>query len=845
VSAETRLTPGLGADPPVAEAPAGRGTGSVAQPPRQVIARHFWDYGTAATRLWFAVALIGLISLADSIVRIAGLSERELTQIAGWCLLVALAAAFPIQIPRTKHSIAAGDVVIFLLLASHGPAAAAIAACLEAAIGGARASTRLTSRIASPAAAVMSMTLAGALFTGAQSWLNGLGLAYGASHLLALSGAALLHYVLSTAVLMQIVSLKRGVPLTLAGWYHVTSWVGALYLVSAILAGLLSLNARQFGSSASAVGVAILGLSLALLRAHFRYLDFENRAQEARLEAARLEAEQNQRRFLSAFTHTAIGMAIVSHEGIIRQTNRMLSMLLGRDAAQLLDRPFGDVLHAGDIVLLERHLKRMELLHEETFSIELRCRGADDREIWVSLHCARYDDPAAADAGLIFQVHDITSRRRADALNHIAYHDSLTNLANRFCFLERLSAAIERCRVEPEFRFAVMYMDLDRFKAVNDSLGHAAGDELLKEVARRIGQCVRSGDLVSRLAGDEFAILVDEFQHGDDVIRLGHRLLESLAAPMHIDGRELIQYASIGVTFSTPDYCNPDQIMRDADAAMYRAKTEGRARLAVFDATLREELGNRLEIEAELPQAIANGQLALVYQPLFELESRRLIGYEALARWTHPRRGQVDPDEFISLAEKTGCIGALTDWVIDEALRQLADWQRSASAAAPELTMHVNVSGRDLARPHLASRVLHLLERHRIAPRSLMLELTESSLLTQRDLALRSLVRLRAAGIRICIDDFGVGYSSLGRLSTLPFDCLKIDRSFVMGAQEDAQNTEIIRAVLSLGSAMRKLVIAEGIETPEQLARLRHLGALFGQGFLLGRPMPPGQSEPN
>ena len=802
---------------------------------------HLHDYNPAATRYWLALALAGALALALAGSRIAQLPASEWWQILGWTGLVAIAAAFPIPIPRSKHSIATGDAVIFLLLALHGAPAAALAAGLEGLIGALRSSARVSSRIATLAAASAGMTLGGALFELAQPWLQQRGLPHAAAHLAALAAAAMVYYMASTMALMQVVCLKRGMRLTLTEWFAGTSWVGTLYLVSAALAGMLSLNAQLFGRSAAAVGVLVIGVSLALLRAHFRQQIAEHAAQEARVAAAEQEAEQNQKRFHSAFSHASIGMAIVSSDGTVLQANQALCALLGYAEAQIVRRSLRSLLNPSDASLLDRHVAGVVARRADTFSIELRCLGADRRETWVSLHCALFDDHASADAGLIFQLHDITSRRRAEGeLQHIAYHDSLTDLANRNCFQERLSVAVERSRGDRRFGFAVMYLDLDRFKIVNDSLGHPAGDELLKEVARRLSACVRPADLVARLGGDEFAILLEETREHADAMHLGRRLLQALEEPVRINGTDVRPLASIGITFSDLGYREPDEILRDADLAMYKAKAEGKGRLALFDDSLHEQLGHKLQLEADLRKAIGEGQLSLAYQPLFDLEPYRLNGFEALARWVHPVRGIISPAVFIALAEETGCIEALTTWAIDEAARQLAAWRRQ-SPHFDELVMHVNVSGKDLSRPHLVPHVREVLQRHGLPARVLTLEITESMLMEHRELALRSLGELSALGVKLGIDDFGTGYSSLAYLSTLPFDCLKIDRSFVIGMHKSPQNVEIVRTILSLGRTLNKQVIAEGIETQEQLGRLKQLGTPVGQGYLLARPLGPVQ----
>jgi diguanylate cyclase (GGDEF)-like protein/PAS domain S-box-containing protein len=653
----------------------------------------------------------------------------------------------------------------------------------------------------------------------------------------ALAFGAIVYLAISTMSLMQIVYLKRGKHLSIAEWFGATSWVGTLYLVSAVLAGLLSLNAQQFGRSAAVVGVVVIGVSLALLRVHFRRQTAELEVHEKRVVAAELEAEQNQKRFLAAFTHASIGMAIVSPQGLVLQANEALCTLLGCTEAQVVGRAFRDFLHPGDASLLDRHVGGVVGRRADSFSIELRCVGADKRETWISLHCALFDDQATAGSGLIFQLHDISSRRRAEGeLLHIAYHDSLTDLANRNCFQERLNVAVEQSRSDRRFNFAVMYLDLDRFKVVNDSLGHPAGDELLKEVARRLNACVRPHDLVARLGGDEFAILLEETHRHEDVTALGARLLASLEEPADINGTEVRPVASIGVTFSDLGYREPNEMLRDADIAMYQAKADGKGRLVVFDASLHEKLAHKLQLEADLRRAIDDGHLSLVFQPLYDLEPLRLHGFEALARWVHPTRGAISPGVFIALAEEAGCIEGLTCWAIEEAARQLAEW-RSGASHFDELVMHVNVSGKDLSRQSLVPHVREVLQRHKLPASRLTLEITESTLMQQRELAMHSLGELRELGVKLSIDDFGTGYSSLAYLSTLPFDCLKIDRSFVIGMHKSAQNVEIVRTVLSLGRALNKTVIAEGIETHDQLLRLKELGAPMGQGYLLARPL--------
>ncbi len=804
---------------------------------------HLFDYNAAATRFWLALALTGGAAVVAAGVQVAHLPAADVLQVLAWTATVALAAAFPVRLPLSKHSIVVGDVLVFMLLALYGVAPAVLAAAVEGAIAASRTSARLTSRVATPAGAAAAMYASGLLFEAAAPALRGLGMPAAGAHLAALGLAALLYFPASTIPLMQVIHLKNGRSLKLRDWYAQAASMGALYMAASFIAGLLSLSAQQFGHTVAAVSVGVAAAALLLLRSHFAQQSAEHETQAARVQAAEQEAVVNQQRFHAAFTHAAIGMAIVSPEGQILQVNQALCTLLAGPSEQIIGRPFGSLLHTGDAALLQRHTAGVATRSDDSFSIEMRCVGFDLVETWVLLHCGLFGTVGSAQAGLIYQLHDITSRRRAEGeLRHIAFHDSLTDLANRNCFHERLNVAVERHRQDPRAGFAVMVLDLDRFKTVNDSLGHPAGDQLLKVVAQRLAAGVRPGDLVARLGGDEFAILLEGIAQPDDLARLGQRLLEALELPVDINGTDVRPVASIGLTFSHTPYRDCDEVLRNADLAMYKAKGEGKGRLALFDTRLTEQLGHKLQLESDLRRAIGEGQLSLAYQPLYLLEPHRLCGFEALARWVHPVRGAISPSVFITLAEETGCIEALTRWAVDEAVRQHALWLRRAPHLG-ELVMHVNVSGKDLAKPDFVPNVRDVLHRHGMPAHLLVLEITESTLMEHREVALAALAELRALGVKLGIDDFGTGYSSLAYLSTLPFDCLKIDRSFVIGMQHSPQNIEIVRTVVALGRSLNKDVVAEGIETHEQLQRLKQLGATIGQGYLLSRPLAPNKVD--
>ena len=803
--------------------------------------RHLYDYNPAATRLWLALAGSGLLAAVWAMSQLIALPWVELAQVQIGISCVVLAAFFPVHIPRTKYSIGVADVLVFGMLALYGAPAAALAAGSEGLVGGMRSSKRLTSRVSTPAAAMAAMMLCGLAFDALHHGLLAAGWPAATASLAALCMVALPYFAGTSLPLLAVMAAKNARRLSLRDWVHGYSWWAAIYLISAAVAGVLTMNTRQFGSTVIGVAGVVVVAVVMLARISLRRHETEYQAQEARVSDAQREAALNQQRFSAAFTHAAIGMAIVRHDGAIHQVNLALGELLGRAEHELLNQPFEDLLHAGDAELFRRRAVLATASADEAFSIELRCRAAAGQDIWVSLHCGRFIDPGNDRSGLIYQLHDITSRRLVEGeLQHVAYHDSLTDLANRNCFNERLGVAVERSRTDAAQGFAVMFLDLDRFKLVNDSLGHIAGNLLLCEVARRLADSVRPGDLVARLGGDEFAVLLEQVCAPDDALALAQRLLAVLSAPMTINGTEVMASGSIGITFSDLGYRTADEVLRDADLAMYAAKADGRRRVVLFDQSMHERIAEKLKLEGDLRRAIGEGQLSVVYQPLFDLEPYRLSGFEALARWKHPERGPISPDVFIALAEESGHIEALTAWVIDQAAGQLAQW-RAASRQRETLGMHVNISGRDLANAALVPLVREVLARHELPAQLLTLEITETSLMGDLAVALVALNALREVGVKFSIDDFGTGYSSLAYLGTLPIDSLKIDRSFVIGMHQQPQNIEIVRAVLMLGRSLGKKVIAEGIETAEQLATLKDIGVPVGQGYLLSRPLRPDQ----
>jgi diguanylate cyclase (GGDEF)-like protein/PAS domain S-box-containing protein len=819
--------------------------------------RFFPDYNAAAALYWALLVTGGLTATGFSLHRVASLPLLEIWQVLAIGLVAAVVGMFPLHPPKTKISIAAGDIFIFVLLLLHGTPAALVGAVMESAVCVLRTSRRWSSRIASPAATAVAMLMCGSAFETlitalARRGITGDGMIFGLMMLFAVG-----YFVVSPTLVAMIIYLKRQRRPSLAEWLSSFGWLGLSYAASASVAAILYLAFRQFGAPMLIVALPMIGMFLATL--HYYFAEQEateresnERSNRERAEAAQREAaqqkhylhelERSEKRFQSAFTHAAVGMALVSVDGRLLRANHALCALLQCPAEDIGGAPFSGFLSEDDVDTLNAQVQRVLSRELDTLSLELRCRPRKGTELWILLHCAIFADANESEVCLIFQVQDITDRRLAESrLQYIAYHDGLTQLANRNRFYECLTLAIEAYRRDPSHQFAVLYLDFDRFKRINDSMGHGAGDKFLVRAALRIKQVVRPTDVVARLGGDEFAILSELHGGTHHAVVLAERLQDALREPFKIAGTDISTSASIGITFSDNAYETPEEAMRDADLAMYKAKNKGRACYALFDTSLYELASERLQLESELQQALASDQLSLAFQPLFGIEPRQLVGFEALMRWDHPQRGPIGPGTFIPVAEESALINQLTHWAIVRVCRQLREWHEHHPASRA-LSVHVNISGKDLSGPQFAAFVRQSLHEAGVPPSCLTLEITESTLMQKLESVVGTLKELRRLGVGLSVDDFGTGYSSLSYLSALPITSLKIDRSFVRQIGETKESGEIVRAIVRLGEALNKYVIAEGVENKAQLDRLRQLGCDCAQGFFLSRPLTVAQT---
>jgi diguanylate cyclase (GGDEF)-like protein len=431
------------------------------------------------------------------------------------------------------------------------------------------------------------------------------------------------------------------------------------------------------------------------------------------------------------------------------------------------------------------------------------------------------------------------AERKKEEEQHIydAFHDALTGLPNRALFMDRLQHVITASQRRPSTsNYAVLFLDMDRFKTINDSLGHTIGDQLLVVVGRKMADCIRPGDTIARLGGDEFAILLENINELSRAVDVAERIQKKLAAPLDVKGHEVFTSVSIGIALATERYERPEQVLRDADIAMYEAKERGNSSYEIFNTTMHANILDRLELEADLRGAVDHREFTLYYQPIIDLNTHRLTGFEALVRWKHPKRGLIYPMEFIPLAEETGLIYHIGEWILHEACRELKLLQ-VRYPMQPQLTMSINISGKQFTQKDLVSKLSSFLTETGVDPHTLALEITESMIMENVEAAIGTMNQLRAMGVHLHIDDFGTGHSSLSYLHRFPVDALKIDRGFINKLSADGTNREIITSIISLANSLHCAVIAEGVEMEHQLSKIRELHCGYGQGFLFARPM--------
>jgi diguanylate cyclase (GGDEF)-like protein/PAS domain S-box-containing protein len=570
----------------------------------------------------------------------------------------------------------------------------------------------------------------------------------------------------------------------------------------------------------------------------------ENRALtrdlEGRVLARTAELRASEQRFQALVQHSSDVVTVIDPDTTVIYQSESMERVFGHPAHTLVNRSLTALLDPRATGRLREALQSVARLPYGTLSIELPIRRADGRVCQAELTITNLlDDPNVG--ALVLNTRDITDRKELEnQLVHEAFHDALTNLANRALFSDRVDQALRR-RDRDEHPIAVLFLDLDGFKEVNDSRGHAAGDELLTQVADRLRASVRPEDTVARFGGDEFAILAEVDSDGrNEAEAVAQRVIEQIGAPFMVDGNELHVSVSIGIAHGGPHAENGGQLMRNADLAMYRAKAAGAGQYALYHPEMHTALVDRLQLAADLRRGLDEGEFVLFYQPTIDLESGVILGFEALARWQHRTRGSIPPSEFIPLAESTGLIRPLGTWVLQEACRQVMEW--SPDEDRP-LSISVNVSARQLDQPDFIAIVSAALADSGLSANRLCLEMTESVLMEDTENVLVILNGLKQMGVRLAIDDFGTGYSSLSYLHRFPFDVLKIDKSFVDRLQSPSGEMTLARTIVQLGQGLGVTTVAEGLEHFEQFMALRRIGCEVGQGFYFSKPVPAEQAN--
>jgi diguanylate cyclase (GGDEF)-like protein/PAS domain S-box-containing protein len=585
-----------------------------------------------------------------------------------------------------------------------------------------------------------------------------------------------------------------------------------------------------------AMALVLLGLLFAAFSGASHIVSVQNqRLREQALTERVLMADlrRSEERFRSLVQNSADVNMVLRFDGTIAYESPAVERVLGYSVEDRIGQAALAFVHPDDRAWAENLLADVMRTPNAQLSADLRIRHADESwRIMETVLTNLLDDPAVG--GVVVNYRDVTARKALeDQLRHQAFHDALTGLPNRALFADRLGHALSRARRSPQ-QLAVLFVDLDDFKTVNDSLGHGAGDELLVRVAERLQRALRPGDTIARMGGDEFAVIVEDQTDAAAPVEVGQRLLAALNAPFANEGKELFVHASAGVAVSTSQQTTAEELLRDADLAMYMAKSNGKNRLELFQPSMHSAALARLSLKGDLERALERDEFVLLYQPIMRLGSGQLSGVEALVRWNHPRRGLISPLDFIPLAEETGLIVPLGRWVLEQACRQAVTWD---AAGATSLTMSVNVSGRQVQEPGFVDEVAAVLAGTALPPQRLTLEFTESVLMRDANATAGMLAQLKALGVRLAIDDFGTGYSSLSYLRRFPIDVLKIDASFVAAMSSGSDQTALVRSIVKLGETLHLETVAEGIEQPAQLSDLRSLGADLGQGYFFARPL--------
>jgi len=584
--------------------------------------------------------------------------------------------------------------------------------------------------------------------------------------------------------------------------------------------------------------------SMLRIKQHYDLLQTSLERQAA-LEKEKVEAslKESENRYASLASVVPVGIFRLDLDGHCLYVNDHWSYITGMSADESEGLGWLNGIHPEDRITVARQWYDATKIGTVPLSLECRFLGSKDNTIWVIGQSVLERNEHGQMTGFVGTITDITERKEAQKnLLYNSLHDPLTSLANRTLLIKTLEVAIAKASVSESYQYAVLFLDLDRFKVINDSLGHLFGDQLLQNVAQKLQSYLKPTDLIARIGGDEFVILLEDIAGDEDVLQVVQKILHQFQTFTVINGHEVFITTSIGLVFGNSHYKKANDLIRDADIALYHAKSEGKATYRVFDARMHTQAVNRLNLETQLRKAFEKDEFVLHYQPIMDIFKKQLVGFEALVRWQHPTRGLILPSEFIPITEETGLILRLDDWVINESCRQLSNWRNRFPEHFP-LKISVNLSVQDLRAANLLSSIERSLSKTGLSGDCITLEITESMLIDNIHKTIDLLNQLREKNIHISIDDFGTGYSSLKYLHLLPADYLKIDRSFVSRMAEENRDYQVVNTIINLSNQLGVAVIAEGIETNQQLKWLEKLGCEFGQGYFFSKPLPASEIE--
>lgn len=791
-----------------------------------------------------AVIVAGIICVLWAFANIS-VAQLDIYLLGLVIFTIAVGSRITVKIPRFKAHISVSDIFIFLALLLYGGEIAVILAALEATASAWRFCNRkitvffnAAAMAVSTSAVVIVLKLFG-LYSLNHVDRNDLA---GQNIVIALSLIALTQFLVNTSLAAAHDTIKDRVPIW-ETWKTKYVWTFFTYFAGAMSAGLLVQLVSVLGlgiilATSPVIFFVFLSYKMYLKNIEISIQQAEQAEQYAKIMEAQSDAlRESEERFRSAFDYAPIGIGLVSASGNWLKANHALSEILGYTEEELLATDFQSITLPEDLGLTL--VKVHELLSGRiaTSQMEQRYIHKSGRTVWTSWSVSAATDARSTQPNLIFQIQDITDKRLADEkLQHEATHDALTGLPNRSYFMTRLSDAIEKSNFITGHKVSVLFIDLDRFKYVNDSLGHLIGDELLKEISARLRDCMRPSDVVARLGGDEFTILVEGQYDYTEVTRIAERIQHKFSIPFDLNGHEVYSSASIGILHASEQHLTSEDIMRDADTAMYQAKRAGKARHEVFDEKMHRAAIEILRLETDLRRAVEREEIEVFYQPIYSLKTGEIDSFESLARWHHPELGTIEPSKFIPLAEEIGLIDRLCEQVLQRSCREIGSLQ-NRSTDEKTYSVSINLSCKQFGQLSLVRNIQSILFETGFSPNKLKLEITESVFFEHHDRAIEMLNQLRDFGVDINIDDFGTGYSNLGYLKKLPVSSLKIDRSFVSMIDQNGENDEIVRAIITLARTLGLTVVAEGIETATQLSLLKELDCEGGQGFLFAKPM--------